>query len=190
MRVFPIVAAIVLIAAGCQSYQGDEASPYYTVPVGSTLILTRPITIPPDQVGALLQYGQIAPWPQINAYRPHCKFEVRNRVPNAQTVTPDEFLITRVSRALLPSVSNGSVLYARASVGIGIGIGIDGVAGDGPSVQTFATRMDLGSSRQPNVFRLTCGQWGYPYDGQYLSIDEIRAALGNVFRLQIPPAAK
>jgi hypothetical protein len=47
--------------------------------------------------------------------------------------------------------------------------------------------MDLHSDTQPDVFRLTCGQWGYPYDGKHVSVDEMRRALGDVITLHLPP---
>lgn len=190
MRRLTLSLVLGLVLAACQTtrYEGDESSPHYAPPVGSRVVLNREVTIPPDQVSVMLQNGQIVRSGEINTYYPHCKFEVRRRLDTAQTVAPDEFLVTRVERNLLHSVDAGTALHARVSVGIGIGIGVGGgVNGNGPSVQTYATRMDLRSDRQPDVFRLTCGQWGYPYDGEHVSANGMRKALGDVLTLRLPP---
>lgn len=184
----PLVVGLALAACQTTRYEGDESSPYYAPPVGTRVILNRAITIPPEQVSVMLQNGRIVPPGEINTYYPHCKFEVRRRLDVPQTVKPDEFVVTRVERNLLHSVEAGTTLHTRASVGIGIGIGVGGgVNGDGPSVQTYATRMDLRSDTQPDVFRLTCGQWGYPYDGEHVSVNGMRKALGDVITLRLPP---
>jgi hypothetical protein len=69
-------------------------------------------------------------------------------------------------------------------VSIGIGINI-GSRGDGASLQTYSTRMTLRSARQPEVFRLSCGQAALPHEGQHVSINEMRKALGGIFTLDL-----
>jgi hypothetical protein len=69
-------------------------------------------------------------------------------------------------------------------VSIGIGIKI-GSRGDGASLQTYSTRMMLRSTRQPGVFRLSCGQTALPHEGQHVSINEMRKALGGIFTLEL-----
>lgn len=189
MRRLTLILAFGLALGACQTarYEGDVSSPYYAPPAGTRVILNREITIPSEQVSVMLQNGEIVRAGEINTYHPHCKFEVRRRLEVAQAVKPDDFLVTRVERSLLHSVDAGAVLHARVSVGIGIGIGVGGgVNGDGPSVQTYATRMNLHSDRQPDVLRLTCGQWGYPYDGEHVSVNGMRKALGDVITLKLP----
>lgn len=181
LRTLLLLTTITLGA--CQtSYEGDENSPYYAIPPGTRLVLKQPLTIPPEQVSVWLQDGRVIAPNDARVYYPHCKFESRRRLPTPQTVTPDEFVVTRVTRALTHSVRlPDPTERLHAAVGIGMNISYDG-----PSVQTFATRMDLGSDRQPEVLRMTCGQWGYPYDGVHVTIQEIRAALGTVFELRLP----
>lgn len=178
-----LLLAGALALAACQTtYEGNEDSPYYVVPPGTPLLLKQPLTIPPEQVSVWLQDGRVVDANDARMYYPHCKFEVRERMPTAQTVAPDEFIVTRVTRSLMHSVrapDPSERMVARVGVSVGVNMG------NGPSVQTFATRMNLGSGRQPDVMRLTCGQWGYPYDGRHLTISEIRHALGDVFDLRL-----
>lgn len=193
MRRLVLSLGFGLVLAACQTtrYDGDESSPHFAPPVGTRVVLNRELTIPPEQVGVMIQYGQVIRAAEVNTYYPHCKLEVRRRLDVPQPVRPGEFVVTRVERNLLHGVDAGAARYARVSVGIGIGIGMGGgVSGDGPSVQTYATRMNLRSDTQPDVFRLTCGQWGYPYDGEHVSIEAMRRALGDIITLHLPPAPR
>lgn len=175
-----LMLAVVVLLCGCQtSYQGNEDSPYYKVPVGSTLILNNDITIPPYKAGVYIQGGQILPLSQVNKYYPHCKFEVLKIREAPQTVKADTFVIKKVVQEITDTVDTGQLRLAGISIGINIS------DDDGPSVQTYATRLNLRSERQPEVFRLSCGQWAYPSQGQQVTINEMRKALGNLFTLQL-----
>jgi hypothetical protein len=177
-----LMLAVVVLLCACQtSYQGNEDSPYYNVPVGSTLILNNDITITPYKAGVYIQGGQTLPLSQVNKYYPHCKFEVLKIRDAPQTVKADTFVIEKVVQEITDTVDTGQLQLAGSSIGIGINISDS----DGPSVQTYATRLNLRSERQPEVFRLSCGQWAYPSQGQQVTINEMRKALGNMFTLQL-----
>lgn len=191
MRI-PLALLPALWLAACQttSYEGNEASPYTLVPVGSTVTLTREITIPAENVAVYLQGGAVVPSGRVNQYYPHCKFELRTRRDTAQTVTPDEFAVVKVAREIGHSVAYDGVRLARVSIGIGVNIGLDG---DGGSLQAYSTRLTLRSARQPDVFRLSCGLEALPHEGEHVSIADMRRALGGVFTLELagrgkPPA--
>ena len=176
---------LALLLAGCQtsSYEGNENSPFYLVPVGSTLKLTRDLTIPANQVAIYLQGGEILPSERINQYYPHCKFELLRRRDTPQAVSPDNFEITKVVQEIGHSVAWDGLQLARASVGIGINIGMKG--GDGASLQAYSTRLTLRSARQPDVFRLSCGQTAQLNEGEHVSIGEMRKTLGGVITLEL-----
>lgn len=186
--------ALVLFAAllsACQAarYAGDETSPYYVPPVGSRLVLNREVTIAANEVGVYLQNGKIVAFREINTYTPHCKLEVRRRLDAPQVVTPGAFEIRRVVRDESPFVSAARVLGGRPAPGVGVRISAGGGQGDGgPTALAFATRLYLRSRAQPDVFRLSCGQWGYPAPAQapqFPSIAEMRQVLGDVMTLRI-----
>jgi hypothetical protein len=179
--VIPLLAAL-LVACQTSAYEGNENSPFYSVPAGSTLTLTRSLTIPAEQVAVFLQGGEVVASGGINQYYPHCKFELQRRLDKAQTVQPDSFEITKVVQEIGHSVALDGLQLAGVSVGIGINIGS---RGDGASLQTWSTRMTLRSTRQPGVFRLSCGQTALPHEGQHVSINEMRKALGGVFTLEL-----
>lgn len=176
-----LLLTATLALAACQTnYAGTEDSPYYAVAPGARLVLNQTLTVPAEQVAVWLQDGRVIAANDARVYYPHCKFELRRRLPTTQTVAPDEFIVTRVTRELTHSVRVPPAERLLAAVSLGINIGHDS-----PSVQTFATRMNLGSDRQPEVMRVTCGQWGYPNDGQHVTINEIRRALGAIITLRL-----
>ncbi len=184
MRRLVLLSVLALVA--CQTaYEGDENSPYYPVPAGSVLTLRQDVDIPPHRAGIFLQGGQIQPLSRINQYYPHCKFEVLKIGDTPRTVHADTFTIEKVVQEITDTVDAGGVRLAGVSIGIGIGTNTHG--GDGGSVRAFATRLNLRSARQPDVYLLSCGQWAYPHEGRHVSIREIRRVLGDVFTLQLAP---
>lgn len=192
MRTIGVLMTVSLLTS-CQtaSYEGNENSPFFPVPAGSTLKLTRTLSIPANQVAVFLQGGEVVASDRINQYYPHCKFELRRRLDTAQTVQPDTFEITKVVQEIGHSVALDGVQLAGVSVGIGVNIGMRG--GDGATLQAYSTRLSLRSGRQPEVLRISCGQSALPHEGQHVSISELRQALGDVLTLELAgrlPASK
>lgn len=183
MKALGLLAAAAVFVSGCQSarYEGNENSPYYLVPAGSRVILSRELTIPAHQLSVYIQDGQVTTFSRINAYQPHCKFELHALSDSPRTVQKDEFIVVRSVQEIQHTVKAG-LLYARAPLARRTAGGTDD---GGPSVQAWATRLDLRSERQPQVSRLSCGHWDYPPAAQHLSIAEMRRALGEVFALRI-----
>ncbi len=183
MRLMLISLGAIVLLAACQtiSYEGNEASPYYLIPVGSRLTLNQELTIPADQVAVFLQDGRVVASAQVSHYGPFCKFELYTLRDVARKVTPDEFTITKTLQERTLSGGGGPVLYGKLAVSLVAG---GDVMDSGPSIQIYSARMDLRSANQPDVFRLTCAQWGYP-ENQHVTIAEIRRALGAAFTLRL-----
>lgn len=178
--------ALTIVLCGCQttsSYVGNENSPYYLVPPGSRLILQRPLTIPADQLAVYVQNGQVLPNSQVQHLYPFCKFELARLAPNPRTVQPNDIVITRTVQEIIQGAMSAAPLLARNA--FGMRADADG-APSGPSIQSFSTRMELRSEKQPDIFRLTCAQWGYPGIDRHVTIAEIRRTLAGVFTLRLP----
>lgn len=152
----------------------DETSEFYAIPVGSTLVLNSEITIPPDQVSVLMQYGVIQKYANIDFYYPNCKFELYTISENARVVKADRFLITRVVDDN-EFTSLQATYYASRSIMIS----------DAPETITYATVLYLNSEIQPDVYRMTCKHWESIIDDRYLTISEMRKAMGDLFTLRI-----
>lgn len=166
MNLKRLLLALPLLFTSCQGRnETDENSPYFVIPAGSRLILHQAITVPAFTAGVYLQGGSWMPWTQISRYHPHCKLELRQPMDSAQTVAPDEFVITHAGE----EVETQEGLEIRARV------------------------LELRSERQPRVRRLSCAIWQSTAGGQPVSGRELRQALGEVFTLELAggaPAAK
>lgn len=152
----------------------DKDSQFFSVPLGSTFTLTREILIQPDNTSVYLQNGQVGAARGVDFYRPHCKFELFTISTEARTVKPDTFTVIRIVDQR-EDVSLAWPSYA----GLGLAYG------DGPLHLTYSTAMYLESSIQPDVFRMDCKRWDDPVIGEYLSINEMRQALGDYFTLTL-----
>ena len=169
-----LLAVALLTACGSSQALRDENSQFFSVPPGSTFTLNREITIQPDQTSVYLQNGKIELVSNVDFYRPHCKFELFTISEQSRLVKPDTFVVTRIVDQR-EDVSTKWPLYA--------GLGM--ARGDGPVHLTFSTTMYLESSIQPDVFRMNCKQWDWPSIGEFLSINQMRQALGDYFTLKL-----
>ncbi len=152
----------------------DTSSQFYSVTVGATFTLNRPITILPNMTSVYLQNGKTSSSRDIDFYYPNCKFELYTISESERTVQPDTFVVTRI----IDDAENASideVLYASLASG----------GSDGPLFLNYLTMMYLKSEKQPDVYRITCQNWDDVPDGKYLSIDQMRQALGDVFTLTL-----
>lgn len=176
------LAVILLVfLSGCESLiESDVNSSFYKVPRGSKLILHHTVAIPANRLKIYIQNGNLGY--SANRYYPFCKFELRQTKKQPQFVTPDQFIITQTRRITDYFVGlNLDSHHLLASVGFKS-------SNDGkPSPRIYGTQMDLRSTLQPQVFRLTCGHLQDPnLTARHLSINQIRKALGTVFTLQLP----
>lgn len=168
------LASALLTACGSSQAVRDENSQFYSVPLGSTFTLNREITIQPDQTSVYLQNGKIEPVSNVDFYRPNCKFELYTISEQARIVKPDTFVVTRI-------VDQREDVSTKWPVYAGLGMAY----GDGPIHLTFSTTMYLESRIQPDVFRMNCKQWDWPATGEFLSINQMRQALGDYFTLTL-----
>lgn len=179
-----LLTLLLLALAGCQSAatllrEGADFLP----PPGTRLILQQALVIPAGYASTYLQYGQALRYAGINTYHPHCRFEVREVGEVPQTVAADEFRVTRASHEYRSTVRAGErIRLAAASARVTMG----GQDGGGPSPVAHVTLLKLKSVRQPNVLSLACGHWTYTPNDRFLNQSEIRQALGNLVRLELP----
>lgn len=182
-RALIILAASLAALAGCLgvAHDGNENSPYYPIPVGSRLTLNKELTIPAEQVGVFLQDGRALSSAEVSHFGPYCKIELYTLRNVARKIAPDEFTITRVGQERTKTGAGGPMPYGNLYASLVADI----ADRDGKAVETFATRMDLRSAKQPDVFRLICSQWGHPGMEHHVTIAEIRSALGELFTLRL-----
>jgi hypothetical protein len=182
MRRILILASLVLALGGCGSFSfdGDERSPYFVVPRDSRVVLAQALTIAGGEVAVYLQDGRVMPFAKVRKYYPHCKFELYTLSAPPRTVAPDEFTVIRSLQEETHSAAAGLIRLARR---MGAAMG-DAESGGRPLV-SFTTRLYLRSAQQPDVFRLSCAQWGYPPQDRHVTIAEMRQTLGGVITLKL-----
>ena len=178
LRIFLLALLLIITASACQGIQSrDEHSPYYQPGPGSLLILNTAVEIPPNQASIYLQYGKVVREKDIQVREANCKFEVRDVLPVAQTIQNDTFVIQRVQ------LQNQFVAYDRVIVASAM----EAQFGS-PVAEVYTTTYYLKSEKQPQVLYLTCQHWEVVGDGNHLSIEEIRQALGVMMTLDVKAA--
>jgi hypothetical protein len=168
------VLLLVGLAACAPAISRDETSYFYSVPVGSTIELKQTVTILPEQVAVLMQYGQYRTESNLDKYYPHCKFEIYSIAETRRTVQPDRFTIIRV----VDSMEETTQLPMQPLASLNFSAG-------GPSVYNYITEMYLRSDRQPGVYRMTCMHWESIIDDRYLTVQQMREAMGELFTLEL-----
>ncbi len=130
------------------------------IPKGSKLVLEKPLTIPANSAHVKLQDGQVKPGAinPVDQYYPNCSFRVRSVEQVSRTIAPDSFSVIRVR-------------WDEERV-------------SGRSISEFTTQLRLRSEKQPQAFELTCQQWGEAGNFEYLSVTDIKKALGSFFELR------
>jgi hypothetical protein len=178
-------AAIAAVLSGCQtsSHIGDENSPFYVVPAGSRLLLQQELQIPPNSLAAYIQNGRVMQNSEVQHYYPFCKFELNQISATARTVQPDEIVVTKGSQQRLKGATAlaAPVMLARRGLHMS---SLDN--DDRTTMESFTTRMDLRSEKQPDIFRLSCAVWDDSGIGKHVSIANIRQTLSGVFTLILP----
>ncbi|MFQ5757272.1 MAG: hypothetical protein ACE5H7_14430 [Acidiferrobacterales bacterium] len=173
------VVVVVVFLAGCQGYYdrhiyGNEKSPYFKVPVDSRLILNQELAIPANTDRIYFQHGQVRSFQDTNEYLAYCALQIRTRKDTAQSVKPGEFVVEKSYRQTIYQLALRAPLLLAQMDGGG-----DGVM----EYRVMVTIMELLSTSQPDVIRLTCGKWDLPPDAPHITIRDMREELGNIFRL-------
>lgn len=176
-----LVSLCALLMLGCESAPVDrERSTAFVIPTGSTLVLHQPLTIPAETASILIQDGKVAKGRKVRQYHPHCRLEVLDRMQQPQTVQPDTFVAVKVTD-FYEIVQAEPAQVAQ----------LDGankpiiLAHDASATWNYITEIRLESARQPNVLRLQCMQWNAPPNDDYVTVGQIRAALGDIMTLEL-----
>ncbi|NOQ90092.1 MAG: hypothetical protein GQ549_04010 [Gammaproteobacteria bacterium] len=173
-------AALLLSLTGCISNDTkDESSPFYSVPVHSILKLNQSLIINGGQVATYVQNGKVMPERDVDKYSPNCKFEIYTMSEQPRTVDADSFLLTKVVDNIESSSLKESPQLAALDGALVIGLW------DRSYMYNYATMMYLHSDRQKDVYRMTCQHWEDVMDDMYLSVTQMRQAMGKVFTLEI-----
>ena len=185
--ILSVLAALTLLA-GCQAPQvRDEASPNFLPPKGSLVILHDDMQIPPQSARVFLQRGQFYGYHGIDLYYPWCAFEVNDVSESTQILRANTFEIYRVHIRTEQVVDNTKTQLASLAFGPNKAWHLVMDGSGGPTTVTKVLVMWMDSPNQSNIRKLTCG--GSEENvalARTPSVNQIRAALGDVATLELP----
>lgn len=169
-----LIILMSLLAVACtQSVVPKFDSPYYRIPLGSTLILQQPLTIPAHQARTIIQNGRVVSRRDRDQYYPYCEFEILTLSESDQVVRPDQFRIHKLAKHM--ESSRQQVMYASLLM----------MASDDNRLIAYNTVMYLSSDKQPDVYRMSCMYWTDDPMDEHLSLNAIKTTLGDLFSFQI-----
>lgn len=157
----------LLAAGGCASTTG---SPTLIPPPGTQIEVTRELSVG-GGARLLIQYGEIKPRRDVAVIEPYCLF-VSNR-PRSDFNQP---------LVIEPGIFNVDRSYRRIDFTWAAGTEVAEI----DSNRDLSTIMELSSDTQPEIDRLTCTRWGSRWQDGYLTIRDMRGALGSLVRINLP----
>lgn len=169
-----LIILTLLISSCSNELVKDHDSFAYSVPIGSKLILNQEITIHANLARTFFQNGNEIKERDINIYFPHCSITTNTLVDNDRTIKPAAFEIYKI-RDKEEHVSR-NIQYASLSLM---------VSADGPTITGLTSYYYLRSTLEQDIRTLECAQWDTPTDNRYLSINQIKKSLGDIFTLQL-----
>lgn len=173
------VSVVLALYACSVNPTTDENSAFYNVPVGSSIRLNQDVTINGEQVAVYVQNGRLMPYDEVNKYNPNCKFEIYTMSEQPRIVKQDTFRIIKVVDDIeSSSLQKSTQLALLDDVFMFVSL-------DMSNVFNYATMMYLNSEKQKDVYRMTCQHWEDIKDDRYLTVTQMREAMGEIFTLVI-----
>jgi len=166
-----ILSAFIIINTACYSstsyYNNVTAPAYHTISVGNSLTVNQELVITPNLARIYFQNGEIQTEQQIDKYYPNCSLEIKTLSNSSQSILPDQFTIYRIT-------------LDEEYSGLGMQFASLYLKGNGaPSPENWITHFYLKSTKQPDVYRLSCQHWEDPADARHVTYDEIKKTLGK-----------
>lgn len=179
-----LAGALAVLLSACAGFNDDsQDSPHYRYGSGWVLQLNRALEIGAGEASVRLQSGRIVPRNSVQEQRPFCVFEIATVKDVPQAVAPGRFEIWQVQRRVSTIADAGAPAAPPENVAWVAG-------GDTPSFLYYKTEFRLRAPDRPELIGLTCmqDQLGATHYGimRHLTLDEIRATLGDWFSI-IPP---
>jgi hypothetical protein len=171
---------LVLLLAGCsQQYMVNDDLDYaYNLPpVGSTLVVKKPITVPAGEVRVFLQRGELFKKSDFDRYQPSCSLELRKLADVAREIEPDSFIVTKVQRLVQEVVQSTATAPGLMKAAFDEG---------GKPMVVHGYHLWLGSDKQPDVMRMTCrGYFDDLSKADPPSLNDVAKSLGDYAELKL-----
>lgn len=167
------IVVLLYLLSGCAGVAVNTQQPGFLVPAGTRVQVSEDLELR-NGARISIQEGRILEFSQVQIMRPYCQFKVirpPQEMRDPLVIKQGDFYVTQSYRRF-----NYAALD-RLDVAISF---LD------DENRTLSTVMELSSDDQPNVDVLVCARWGTMRLDGYLTLEEIRAALGKVVRLEFP----
>jgi hypothetical protein len=165
-RIFLVFFSLVLIS-GCAT---TSESPQLIPPPGTRIEVTQELSTG-GGARLFIQYGAIKQRRDITVVEPYCQFvstRPRSEFSESLVIQPEVFTVKRS--------------YRRVDFAWAAGVEVAEI----DSNRDMSTIMELSSDIQPGIDRLTCLRWGSRWLDGYLTIEEMRGALGGLVQINLP----
>jgi len=159
--------ALLVLATATVASCAHKKKPYEAVPIpqelsqGDTLILLKPLEVVNGRNIVYFQRGEVTEENEIYANAPYCWLEFNGPTQTKRTIQPQNFEITKVTYDI----------HA-----------LDGHANEQISTTYFALKAEKGGETK----RIACGWPGEAAKPNFLTPEEIDAALDGYFSIEVP----
>ena len=172
-----LVLFLLINLMGCQSPTVSETSSARDVTAGSILTLHQRLVIEPNSARVYLQHGKIMSANEVSRFYPNCWFEVNTLSDKQQFIAPGNFRVNGIKYYRRP--------FGLGGIEQGILVAASTVARvfDRSREIEFITEMTLIPDMQSDIRRFMCKITADSL-GRYLTLEDIRAALGSVVTIE------
>jgi hypothetical protein len=180
-----LILTLSILISGCASAPTSSSGPgLYKIPIGSTIKLNQPLTVPAGKVRAGVQYGKATFG--VNQYEPYCEFHVNTILNKSVTLPAADYRVTKVRRHEIPiagSQKNGGNMVASSSASSSwASLAAISAAND----WLYTTSLYLESDAYPDIRLLECGNAfpaGFVFT-HHITINEFEALAGDMMAIQ------
>ena len=177
MTVF-VVSTLLLAACAPAVYQTGIYSG--NLSVGTVLELREPLAFRAERSRVFLQDGEVIKQGKLNRFAAHCNFESTKLAKQGDVIEPDTFRILRVEQSYDRVVMANHPMVASNAVTARLW---DNKRGPTSISRYYSFYLD--SSRQPEIFRMTChGAEADQPEARLPTRPEIESVLGEKVHIQ------
>jgi hypothetical protein len=177
-RTLVLISWFMLTLVACQSQPLSESANREHLTVGSILTLHRQLSIDPYSARVYLQHGQRVSVNSVSRVHPNCWFEVNDVTDKPQFIDPGRFRIVGLNHYRRP-FGLGSVNERLLVAGLYVG----GLFDRSQEIE-FITAMKLNAEEGGTEIRNFMCKVTSDSMGRYLTLREIREALGEVATIE------
>ena len=173
-----VLPGLFIFLSSCAAIPGETKTSFFAdTPVGSTLTVNQPLTIPANKVRASLQFSRQLRIQELDKWEPYCQLVVKTLIREEKHIPAMDFRITRVVRDEEPFTrlkKSKRLMVASADENFAFLY-----AGSNNYTWLIKTYMYLESDEYPDIYRMVCGQVWDGYTSRRLYMSEFKEAVGD-----------